>query len=529
MRIAIVFAVVALAACQGEPLQALVPAIAIGDPIDPAASVCATARVRDCRADLGDVVAGASALLSFTIEDPSRTGLRVQSVTITGSPSFALEGVIPGDVEPGEHAVVTVRFTPAAATDESAEIVVKSDAGNLDPGADVVIDVAGRGVDAGAPAVAVEPGACDFGPVGLGARALCALSIANTGTRALRVSGLDLDDGGVFSVDAAPTLPADIQPGTAVTASFAAVPVDVDARTGTLHVASDDPERPVVDVPFVVRGAEAPTAVARVARINGTDNASSTPAVEPLDDVVLSGDQSAGYGGALVTAWHWTLLEKPAESSVVLSAPDAVETGFVFSSAAGDVSGVDVAGTFRVGLTVTDSTGAVSQNDAAVTLNAVPTEGLHLQLTWSVDEDDLDLHLGRDIPVDWCGHDDCYYGNCEGSALDWDGPGSHAGDPTLDIDDTRGFGPENISIDAPVDGNYVIVVHAYDGNGGAPGFAPADVTVKVFVGGALVQQFLGHLDARNQFWHVARIDVAGGQVSITPVDHIGGTPSACAS
>ena len=300
-----------------------------------------------------------------------------------------------------------------------------------------------------------------------------------------------------------------------------ATPASLAAATGTLLVKSDDATTPVVAVPLTVRGAASPTAVARIKSINNTSvvvAAGDAAAVEPLDDVVVSGDSSVA-GDSAIVGYRWTLLERPAESSVVLSSPDAVDTGLTFDSGAGVVSGVDVAGTFRLRLVVTDASGATSENDAVVVFTAVPTAGLHVQLSWSTDSNDLDLHLGRGFGVDWCSADDCYYANCEGSSLNWYGAaGQTAGDPNLDIDDTRGFGPENINIEDGAD-SYIIGVHAYSGEGGGPGFSPTDVTVKVFLGGALVDTFDGRLDARDQFWKVARVDLRGAVPTVTAVDN----------
>jgi hypothetical protein len=523
-RLALLAALGALSvgACQcQEPLQVLAPKIEIGDPYDPTFSVCEEDFVRNCAYDFNDVGIGRPKLFSFVIKNPSSVNLIIQSIAIEGSERFRIEGEIPALIEHqtgGVGKIVTVKYDPVEEISESARLVIVSDARNLEEGENVVIELSGRGKYLGAPSIEVSPGECDFGDVGVNIRAFCDLSINNTGTQELTIADVRFTAESpyptVFGPESVFPIPTVVAPGTGTSIRFYGVPNVTGAITGALVLTSNDPVKPTVNVPFRIRGAQAPTAIARVKSINGAPNNQASPPVEPLDNVVLSGDQSVGQDGASITAYQWTIVEKPPESSATLSAPNAVDTGFRFSSAQGNVNGLDVAGTFVVRLEVTDSNGARSTNDARVTLNAVPTDGLHIQLTWSSDRNDIDLHLGRGNNPAWCTQDDCYYGNCTFTSPNWDGvPGVTAGDPSLDIDDLNGFGPENINIEVPVNGSYVIGVHAY----GPSNFDPTDVTVKIFVGGALVQQLDGRLERSKDFWRVARIDV-NGPTTIVPID-----------
>ena len=174
--------------------------------------------------------------------------------------------------------------------------------------------------------------------------------------------------------------------------------------------------------------------------------------------------------------------------------------------------------------------GATSQNDATVTLNAVPTQGLHVQLTWTSSRDDIDLHLFHGQSPGWCSAtNDCSYASCGDPndgffyTVEFDGQnGQTAGDPTLDIDDICGNGPENINIDTQVNGTYLIGVDAY-GSGATcsgPGALEAtDLSVKIFVGGALVSDQTNHFSSVHQFWRVARVDV-NGTTTVTPIDTV---------
>lgn len=75
----------------------------------------------------------------------------------------------------------------------------------------------------------------------------------------------------------------------------------------------------------------------------------------------------------------------------------------------------------------------------------------HARITWDKDGTDVDLHFS------WSGGSECYYSN---KTPTWGG--SAATSPRLDVDDTNGFGPENITIGAlPGSGTYKIWVYYY--------------------------------------------------------------------
>ena len=514
-----------------EPLQVLAPLIEIGDPYDPLFSVCETDYVKDCAYDFGDVDIGPPKFFSFVIKNPSSADLHIFDISFAegSAPQFSFEGDLPDVVENeigGTGKIVTVKYVAELESTQNAQIVIDSDAENLLEDELVTIDLSATGVDRCDPQVVVTPAECDFGAVGIGSTAFCDISVTNEGACELQITGARFSDGTptptVFGNQSPLIVPTFIQQGTGTSIRLYARPQATSVATGGLILDTNDVDNPSGQIPLSVQGAQAPTAIARVKSINGTPNSSPSPAVEPLDNVVISGDQStAGNASATVTAWQWEMVSQPPESSVTLTAPTSVDTGFRFSSAAGIVQGLDVAGTFVVRLTVSDSTGAVSTNDARVTLNAVPTEGLHVQLSWSASVDDIDLHLGKGTSPDWCSTQDCYYGNCTYSPPNWDTvAGFTDGDPKLDIDDLNGYGPENINIESPEAGTYVIGVHAFSGNGtSGGGFTPTDVTIKVFLGGALADEYYGHLQSDDDYWTVARVDVAAsGTATVSAID-----------
>lgn len=75
----------------------------------------------------------------------------------------------------------------------------------------------------------------------------------------------------------------------------------------------------------------------------------------------------------------------------------------------------------------------------------------HARITWDKNDTDVDLHFS------WSGGSECFYSN---KTPTWGG--SAATSPRLDVDDTNGFGPENITIGAlPGPGTYRLWVYYY--------------------------------------------------------------------
>jgi hypothetical protein len=509
--------------CQ-EGVVVLAPKIEIGDPYDPTFSVCGKQFVRECKFDFGAVPIGQGKFFSFMIKNPSPVDLSVMSVKLEqDGEEFAIEGDVPTKIESDVGTtgkMVTIKFIPRTETPLRAKVVIDSNAENLEPKEKVVIELTATGADMGAPIIQVTPAECDFGDVGVGVRSLCSLSIFNAGNRELAITGVDMDRAGdVFGPEGAFIVPTFVPAGTGVSMTVHAIPASTDVVNGSITIVSNDEETGDVIIPLRVRGAQAPTAIGRVKSINGIPNSETNPEIEPLDDVVLSADNSVP-GAAInpITEYLWEIVEKPVESSVDLTSATSMDTAFVFNNG-GDVNGLDVVGTFVVRLTVTDNIGQSSTNDARVTLNAIPTEGLHVQLTWDVGVNDIDLHLAKGAPVDWCSTNDCYFGNCTGTGLDWDGAGgtSSPGDPHQDIDDLSGYGPENTNIDDPVNDQYTVGVDFWGGS------SSTFVTIKIFLGGALSWESGAQMSNSSQFWEAARVDVNNGFGTVIPIENLQNT------
>lgn len=119
---------------------------------------------------------------------------------------------------------------------------------------------------------------------------------------------------------------------------------------------------------------------------------------------------------------------------------------------------------------------------------------LHASLTWGPNSD-LDQHLLRNEGVaTWTSMPgDCHHSN---PTPEWGEPGS-ADNPTLDVDDTNGFGPENINIPSVeygveyVGGVFVTNMH---------GETSQTATYDLYLDGELLTSLTHEFHSANEFW-----------------------------
>ncbi len=253
----------------------------------------------------------------------------------------------------------------------------------------------------------------------------------------------------------------------------------------------------------------------------------------PLANYDFMGQYQDPDGDAMASA-TWSIVDKPLGSTSVPTPASGLSTS-IFA---------DTQGTYLLELEVTDARGGVGR--CTTRLTTVSQDNLRIEMTWNTgapfDASDVDMHLLRQPGARWfdsgSSGDDCFYQNCRvcdlpseaeeqcrdlvagfnGGGIDIPGrmtwnPPMDDDDPRLDLDDVEGYGPENINIKNPRAGTYRLGVHYWDPDG----FGDSIVTVKIFCGGNLVQQFepvtLQANDSfggpRTDFWEVADIEWTG--------------------
>lgn len=227
--------------------------------------------------------------------------------------------------------------------------------------------------------------------------------------------------------------------------------------------------------------------------------------VDPAE--VSSHDQTATWigsasydpGGSPIVEYAWSLVSAPAGSSAYLPSGGADRAGFVW----------DLSGEYVAELVVVNELGQRSEPCAA-TLVAAPTDRLWIELYWLNAGDDLDLHLlapGGELNTDT----DCYWVNCpEGYWLDWGLVGVAEDNPSLDIDDIAGTGPENIRLPDPADGLYTVVVHDFPSSVYS---ASNQFWVNVYVDGTLALESTCSVSGEDGYVTIATVEFPSGGVT----------------
>lgn len=234
-------------------------------------------------------------------------------------------------------------------------------------------------------------------------------------------------------------------------------------------------------------------------------------AVRPLDMLDCSAEDAFDPDpGDAIAAWRWTVIERPSGSTASFDDPEGATPSFF----------VDLAGRYVFELEVVDSRGTPSCEPAIVTAVAIPDEDIHVQLVWDTPGDadqtdtgfgagtDFDLHL---LHPNGCWNDrpwDCHWREAEPN---WGDLARADDDPSLDIDDTDGAGPENINLNNPEsDLYYRVGVNYYNDHG----FGPSTATVRIYIRGVLAFEAEKELTARGEFWDVAAIEWPTGAIEV---------------
>ncbi len=141
--------------------------------------------------------------------------------------------------------------------------------------------------------------------------------------------------------------------------------------------------------------------------------------------------------------------------------------------------------------------------------SGIAPPALNVQITWDTNNTDLDLHLVRPGSQAFAmDGGDCYYAQ---RMPDWGTPGDPSDDPSLDIDDVNGLGPEALTYRAPPPGTYKLYVHYYADNGEGP----TQVSVDFSVLGRPVPVTARALLC-NDLWHVGDIVWDGADAVLRP-------------
>ena len=204
----------------------------------------------------------------------------------------------------------------------------------------------------------------------------------------------------------------------------------------------------------------------------------------------------------------WRVVGRPIGSSAAPQTPAQCITGFV----------PDLVGDYTLELTVRDPMG--NEGKCTTDVHANPYGGIWVEMYWSP-AGDIDLHLLHPnagspavrsswTDMQWA----CHYANCKlssGTPLEWDSPTLND-NPSLDVDDITGTGPENIRIHQPSTSHHYSVGFKNFSNGNFP----VAVTVNVYCGGVQVYGQTYQSTVDDEIFHVGDVTYSSNGCTFVP-------------
>lgn len=423
--------------------------------------------------DFSGVVVDYSSTIEVEIINAGLATLDVSSIALldTTVRQFTHNGV-PTGIEPNDRLVVEVTCTPTTYSTYANTLSIVSNDPELP---EIQIPMVCEGIYAPTPDIEVSPLTLDFGMVDIGANSTGLVYITNTGEGDLHIGSTSQEGSGAYSLVTDPqgvTVGADDDEFVMVVMYE---PMSALGDNGRINILSDDPDEPAVQVILLGNGGgdfEYPVA-----------NIDAVLSSVPLEVIDLDGTGSYDPDDRLLT-YLWSLSDRPDGSTTDISGP----TGSMAELF------LDLAGRYEVQLVVTNDL-EVASSPAKHTITVIPDDNLHIEMFWDTPSSDIDLHLAHGTG-DLFSDDECNYCN---QAPEWGEDGVSSDDPSLDLDDLSGYGPENININEPGNGEYPIRVHYFRENGAGA----TTVTVRVYFNSGSDPLYEGSkMLTYNQVWYV---------------------------
>ena len=457
----------------------------------------------------GRVGANNQEVRNLRVLNVGQAPLEIQDLTITGSSDFSIEiltedGNVPSQLLPESDFEVAITYAPPTEGPDTGEIIIfSSDKDESELRVPIT-------ANSSAPCILVAPGQIDFAEAFIGGINTRAITITNCGLETLIIDSVVLDEASStnFIISDLPSElpdgPAEIAGEDSATFTVNFAPAEEIAESGNILISSNDTATPIVEVPLFGRGTfnDSPWAVIRgeiegsIPPITYTNDGNDVTSIEadPLATILLDGNLSSDPNDT-ISSWSWELRERPDGSSENVVPAGSGATAELF---------LDLAGEYQVCLTVYDSRATPSENDACITILVIPGATIHIQLVWDTDGSDVDLHFLHQLAnLNWVISEmslnyqyDCFYANKNPS---W-GP-EEGNNPTLDIDDIDGFGPENINLEGPEPSHeyHVGVFYYSDHSTGA-----TNATTRIYINHQLELEADKRIQNRD-LWFVATI------------------------
>ena len=210
-------------------------------------TVQAAFQVSPTTVSFGKVGVGKQTTQVIAVANTGSMPVSITQATVS-NPQFSLTGVtLPLSIATGQAGNFTVAVTPTAAGTLSGTMTVLGSAG----AAAEVISLSATAV-AAAPQISLSSSPVEFGTVKVGATGNQNLLISNNGNADLTISVISVG-GAPFGVSGI-TTPKTVPAGQAVSAALTFQPTTAGAASGTLFIASNDPDNPAISVTLTGTG-----------------------------------------------------------------------------------------------------------------------------------------------------------------------------------------------------------------------------------------------------------------------------------
>ena len=401
-------------------------------------------------------------------------------------------GQRPSALEPGERVVVQLEYVAEEPRPERGVLRVITSHHDLEIALTANVEEA---------CLMFSSRSIDFGVVALGESARGELLVSNCSRVTPTTFSLAsvTPERGTFSVEGLePGREVRLEPGEAHTLQLSFTPPRLGEHAGRLELRSEVDGGRLEGVDLY-GGATSDCPLARISGVSSQgDEVSAAPRGlhegEPLETLELLAESDGP-----ISRVQWALVSRPADSGAALFGASSEERNGLF---------LDLTGEYAVELHIWDERDVRSCEPAVLAIEAIPREDMHIQLVWNTPNDpqqfdamgsDVDLHLLHEGGIWDQGPWDCYW---QQESPDWGELGDPSDDPSLDIDDTDGWGPENINLDNPVEGTrYHIGVHYFSDQGYGPSYA----TVRLYLRSQLVAESSPQRLENGEFWHAFEV------------------------
>ena len=276
----------------------------------------------------GTVQVGSYADWTFVISNEGTATLTVNKIS-SDNPIFTIPSpTFPQNVSPEGSLSVKVRFTPTQANQYSGILTVSSN----DPDEPILsVSLIGTGIPAPKPDIQLSDSSQNFGTVLVGSYAKWNLVISNVGNAALTVNSIT-SDSPAFTIPS-PNFPQNISANGKLNVVVRFSPTEEKSYTGTLTIASNDPDEPEVYVsvegegrvenkpPVADAGTDQSVSSGHLVRLDGSDSYDS-------DGTIVSYQWDFGDGqtatGAIVSHRFRGAMNQSKTYTVTLTVEDNV-------------------------------------------------------------------------------------------------------------------------------------------------------------------------------------------------------------